>query len=238
MIMILMPAKPREQRKVRIGGTLDKDVVDWLVRSKGNENFSAHMNSILRQAMELNLQGISEREAREERPYIEKFQSTLNNIVNRINTLQNRLESLEAHKPAMIAARPAEEVHKRPRGRPRKTQVVEHVKINGRQMDVLKIDEYDISKDIDWYLSHDRYRKVKPEPLVNAYNMMMSVFNMGKNVTVGMLDQHFNRSEIGVPYPTFRLFYFPLIRDRLLEKGIIEKVEKAGKKGVYRRRGL
>jgi len=84
-------------------------------------------------------------------------------------------------------------------------------------------------------MSNDRYKKIKPEPLVNALNYVISRFENGNNITVGMLAEGFDRKSIGVPFPTFRLFYFPMIRDRLMEKKIIEKVDKPGKKGVYKK---
>ena len=76
---------------------------------------------------------------------------------------------------------------------------------------------------------------MKPQPLENALGMVMREFDKGKDLTVGMIKPIYDTAEIGVPYPTFKLFYFPLIRDRLQSKGIIQKVEHAGKKGVYRK---
>jgi hypothetical protein len=112
---------------------------------------------------------------------------------------------------------------------------VDHIRIAGKEVDTLSTD-YDVRNDLQWFLSHDRYKKVKAEPLVNAFDMVVGKLDTGKNLTVGTLKEGYDRGTIGVPYPTFRLFYFPLIRDRLLEKKMIEKVERPGKKGVYRKR--
>ena len=152
---------------------------------------------------------------------MKKFKSTVDNLRNNIKSLQDRVEGIEAG--IGLQARPSAE--KRPRGRPRKAKLVEEP--GG---------PYDAHADIDWYISHDKYKKVKPQPLENALGMVMREFDKGKDLTVGMIKPVYDTAEIGVPYPTFKLFYFPLIRDRLQSKGIIQKVEHAGKKGVYRKR--
>jgi hypothetical protein len=124
---------------------------------------------------------------------------------------------------------------KRPRGRPRKLETTDRIRVGGRLIDAVTTG-YDVRDDVQWYLSHDRYKKVRADPLVNAFDMVVGKLDTGKNLTVGMLKDGYDRGTIGVPYPTFRLFYFPLIRDRLLEKKMIEKVDRPGKKGVYRKR--
>lgn len=213
-----MAAKAKTRRKVRIGGTIDSDVADWLNRTKGKEKFSKHLNAILRSAM------VSGTGAQ---PTMEGFRNTLDNILEKVTSLHEKVErSGKGGEAAPI---------KRPRGRPRKLQVTEHIRVGGKEVDMLHTD-YDIRNDLQWYLSHDRYKKVKAEPLVNAFDMVVSKFDTGKNITVGTLKEGYDRATIGVPYPTFRLFYFPLIRDRLMEKKMIEKVERPGKKGVYRKR--
>jgi len=70
----------------------------------------------------------------------------------------------------------------------------------------------------------------------NAFKAVLSRVENGGEVTVGSFKESYEPAEIGVPFPTFKLFYFPLIRDRMLIKGMIEKMEHAGKKGVYRKR--
>lgn len=216
--MIGMAAKAKAQHKVRIGGTIDSDVADWLERTKGKEKFSAHLNSVLRQAMQTG--------GKKDERSLKSFQGTLSSIEGKISALQERLKSLEAG-PGQQA--------RRGRGRPRKVQAVDRGRAGGREVDTSPA-EYDVQSDLNWYLSHDRYKKVKPGPLVNAFAMVFGKFDTGEPVTVGMLKEGYDQGEIGVPYPTFRLFYFPLIRDRLMEKKIIEKVEKPGKKGVYQKR--
>lgn len=218
--MIGMAVKAKSIHKVRIGGTIDNDVADWLERTKGEEKFSTHLNKVLRQAMG---SGTVE-EARS----LKSFKGTLSSIEGKISALQERLKTLESAPGTPPAA-------KRGRGRPRKTQATGHVREGGREKGTVTT-EYDPQNDINWYLSHDRYKKIKPGPLVNAFHMVVKNFDTQKNVTVGMLKESYDQGEIGVPFPTFRLFYFPLIRDRLMEKKIIERVENPGKKGVYQKR--
>ncbi len=213
-----MAAQAKVRRKVRIGGTIDSDVAAWLNQTKGREKFSKHLNAVLRSSMESGTGA---------QPSMESFRSTLNSILEKVTTLQEKVESTGKGSVAAPA--------KRPRGRPRKLQSVEHIRVGGKEVDTLSTD-YDIRNDLQWYLSHDRYKKVKAEPLVNAFDMVVSKLETGKNLTVGMLKEGYERGAIGVPYPTFRLFYFPLIRDRLMEKKMIEKVDRPGKKGVYRKR--
>jgi hypothetical protein len=215
-----MAAQAKTKKKVRIGGTIDSDVADWLNRTKGREKFSKHLNAVLRSAMESGMGA---------QPSLESFKSTLDNILDRVKQLQDKVKCIEPGKA------PAPAPAKRPRGRPRKLQTTEHIKVGGKQIDTVSTG-YDVRDDIQWYLSHDKYGKVRPEPLINAFDMVVGKLDTGKNLTVGMLKEGYDRSAIGVPYPTFRLFYFPLIRDRLLDKKMIEKVERPGKKGVYRKR--
>jgi hypothetical protein len=205
------------RKKIHIGGTIDSDVAEWLMKTRGDEKFSAHLNDILREAMS----GSASKGSRSDAASLKKFKSTVDSLRNHIRSLQDRVESIEAGMG--LQARPSAE--KRPRGRPRKAKPVEEP--GG---------PYDAHADIDWYISHDKYKKVKPQPLENALGMVMREFEKGNDLTVGMIKPLYNTAEIGVPYPTFKLFYFPLIRDRLQSKGIIQKVEHAGKKGVYRKR--
>ncbi len=214
-----MAAQAKVKKKVRIGGTIDSDVADWLGRTKGREKFSKHLNTVLRSAME---------SGTGTQPSLESFQSKLDNILDRVKQLQDKVECIE---PGKAAPAPA----KRPRGRPRKIETVDRVRSGGKQIDAMST-SYDVRDDVQWYLSHDRYKKVRAEPLVNAFDMVVGKLDTGKNLTVGMLKDGYDRGTIGVPYPTFRLFYFPLIRDRLLEKKMIEKVDRPGKKGVYKKR--
>jgi len=212
-----MAVQAKTRKKVRIGGTIDSDVADWLGRTKGKEKFSKHLNAVLRSAMESGAGA----------PSLDSFKSTLDNILDRVKLLQDKVECIE---PGKMAA-PA----KRPRGRPRKLETTDRIRVGGRQIDAVTTG-YDVRDDVQWYLSHDRYKKVRADPLVNAFDMVVGKLDTGKNLTVGMLKDGYDRGTIGVPYPTFRLFYFPLIRDRLLEKKMIEKVDRPGKKGVYRKR--
>lgn len=205
------------RKKIHIGGTIDSDVAEWLMKTKGDEKFSAHLNDILREAMS----GRVSKGSRGDAASLKKFKSTVDDLRNHIKSLQDRVEGIEAG--IGLQARPAAE--KRRRGRPRKARLVEEP--GG---------PYDAHADIDWYISHDKYKKVKPQPLENALGMVMREFDKGKDLTVGMIKPMYDTAEIGVPYPTFKLFYFPLIRDRLQSKGIIQKVEHAGKKGVYRKK--
>lgn len=213
-----MAAKAKARRKVRIGGTIDSDVADWLNRTKGREKFSKHLNAVLRSSME---------SGSGTQPSMDSFRNTLDSILEKVTSLQEKVGGAEK------SGAPAP--GKRPRGRPRKLQNVEHIRIGGKEVDTLST-EYDVRNDLQWFLSHDRYKKVKPDPLVNAFDMVVGKLDTGKNLTVGTLKEGYDRGAIGVPYPTFRLFYFPLIRDRLMEKKMIEKVERPGKKGVYRKR--
>lgn len=214
-----MAAQAKAKKKVRIGGTIDSDLADWLGRTKGKEKFSKHLNAVLRSAMESGTGA---------QPSLDSFQNKLDNILDRVKQLQDKVECIE---PGKAAAAPA----KRPRGRPRKLEVTDRIRSGGKQIDTVSTG-YDVRDDVQWYLSHDRYRKVRADPLVNAFDMVVSKLDTGKNLTVGMLKEGYDRGTIGVPYPTFRLFYFPLIRDRLLEKKMIEKVDRPGKKGVYKKR--
>ncbi len=213
-----MAAQAKAKRKVRIGGTIDSDVADWLGRTKGKEKFSKHLNVILRSVMESGAGA---------QPSLESFQIKLDNILDRVKQLQDKVECIE---PGRASAVPA----KRPRGRPRKIDTAVGRKTGGKR--AAAGTGYDVRDDVQWFLSHDRYGKVRAEPLINAFEMVQRKLETGDNLTVGMLKEDYDTSAIGVPYPTFRLFYFPLIRDRMLEKKIIEKVEKPGKKGVYRKR--
>jgi hypothetical protein len=215
-----MAAQAKAKKKVRIGGTIDRDVADWLGRTKGKEKFSKHLNAVLRSAME---------SGTGTQPSLESFQSKLDNILDRVKLLQDKVACIEPVKTA--AAAPV----KRPRGRPRKLETTNRIKVGGKQIDAVSTG-YDVRDDVQWFLSHDRYKKVRADPLINAFDMVVSKLDTGKNLTVGTLKEGYDRATIGVPYPTFRLFYFPLIRDRLLEKKMIEKVDRPGKKGVYKKR--
>ncbi|AFD01155.1 hypothetical protein Mtc_2426 [Methanocella conradii HZ254] len=207
--MIFMANKMSTSKKVHIGGTIDRDVAEWLMKTRGEEKFSTHLNNILRSAMESGMQ--------REITSLSQFKSAVEALRQRVMALQDRVESLEAS----VQVRPAR------KGRPKKARIVP---------EALGPEGYDVHADIDWYLAHDRYHKVKPEVIEKAFEMVSRAFDKGENVTVGALKEGYNAEEIGVPYPTFKLFYFPLIRDRMLMKGLIEKVEHAGKKGVYRKR--
>ncbi|HEY3273973.1 MAG TPA: hypothetical protein VGJ92_09435 [Methanocella sp.] len=213
-----MAAQAKAKKKVRIGGTIDSDVADWLERTKGKEKFSKHLNAVLRSAMESGTGA---------QPSLNSFKSTLDNILDRVKLLQDKVECIEPGK----AAAPA----KRPRGRPRKQETAERARNGGRPIDAVSAG-YNVRDDVQWFLSHDRYKKVRADPLVNAFDMVVDKLDTGRNLTVGTLKDGYDRGTIGVPYPTFRLFYFPLIRDRLLEKKMIEKVDRPGKKGVYKKR--
>lgn len=212
-----MPAKAKSKGKVRIGGTVDNEVASWLMKTRGKEKFSAHLNDVLKSAMKSGTRTES----------VEGFRHTLDNILERVVSLQDRVEGIEnGHAP---------KPEKRGRGRPRKVQSAEHIKIRGKGIDQLA-STYDVRNDLQWYRTHDKHKKIKPEPLVNAFGIVVSKFDEESNVNVGMLKEDYDQPAIGVPYPTFRLFYWPLIRDRLLEKKIIEKVDRPGKKGVYKKR--
>ena len=39
------------RKKIHIGGTIDNDVAEWLMKTKGDEKFSTHLNEILRESM-------------------------------------------------------------------------------------------------------------------------------------------------------------------------------------------
>jgi hypothetical protein len=197
------------RKKVHIGGTIDSDVAEWLVKTKGGEKFSTHLNNILRNAMEGGTQGgITS---------LSQFKNNMETLRQRVLSLQDRVESLESG----IQAQPAR------RGRPKKASIVP---------EALGPEGYDVHADIDWYTSHDKYKKIKPDVLEKAFAVVAREFDRGGDVTVGMLKENYSPEEVGVPYPTFKLFYFPLVRDRMLMKGLIEKVEHAGKKGVYHKR--
>ncbi|MCD1295387.1 hypothetical protein CUJ83_10290 [Methanocella sp. CWC-04] len=225
--MIFMSNKVKIQKKVRIGGTIDSDVADWLLKSKGKEKFSTHLNNVLRSIMELEA-GRPGKEVS-----VERFKTTLDNIMNRIKSLQSRVESLES---SVVPKKPEEEVKeaevKRPRGRPKKKAAKARAK---PLREISKKEEYNARNDLNWYISHDKYKKIRPDALINAFDLVREKFDTGEETTVGSFKEDYDRSRVGVPYPTFRLFYFPLIRDRMVEKKLVEKVEHAGKKGVYRK---
>lgn len=195
------------RKKVHIGGTIDSDVAEWLLKTRGGDKFSTHLNEILRGAME----GGTPRDITS----VTQFKNTMETLRQRVMSLQDRVESLESG--GRISRR----------GRPRKAQIVP---------EAVGPEGYDVHADIDWFMSHDKYKKVKPETMERAFNKVAGEFDKGEEVTVGAFKEIYNTEEVGVPYPTFKLFYFPLIRDRMLMKGMIEKVEHAGKKGVYRKR--
>jgi hypothetical protein len=207
--MIFMASKMGARKKVHIGGTIDSDVAEWLVKTRGGEKFSTHLNDILRNAME----GGTQREITS----LSQFKNTVETLRQRVVSLQDRVEGIESG----MQAQPAR------RGRPKKARIVP---------EALGPEGYDVHADIDWYMSHDKYKKVKPDALEKAFAFVAREFDKGGDVTVGMLKENYSPEEVGVPYPTFKLFYFPLIRDRMLMKGLVEKVEHAGKKGVYRKR--
>gem|GEM_PF-5602631 len=205
-----MASKIGAQKKVHIGGTIDTDVADWLMKTRGGEKFSTHLNDILRSAMESGRP--------REITSLKQFKTTVETLRDRLLSLQDRVESLESGVQIKVA---------RPRGRPRKSQVV---------VETAGAEGYEVHDDIDWFMSHDKYKKVKPDAMEKAFGVVAREFQNVDEVTVGMFKENYSRPEVGVPYPTFKLFYFPLIRDRMLMKGLIEKVEHAGKKGVYRKR--
>ncbi|WP_231845117.1 hypothetical protein [Methanocella paludicola] len=201
-----MANKMGAHRKVHIGGTIDRDVAEWLSKTKGGEKFSTHLNNILRDAMESGTP--------REITSISQFKSTVETLRQRVMSLQDRVESLESGRISR-------------RGRPRKEQIVPEAP---------GPEGYDVHADIDWFISRDKYKKIKPETMERAFGVVAREFDRGEELTVGTFKPGYNVEEVGVPYPTFKLFYFPLIRDRMLMKGMIEKVEHAGKKGVYRKR--
>ena len=207
--MIFMVNKMGARKKVHIGGTIDSDVADWLLKTRGGEKFSTHLNNILRNAMENGTP--------RETTSLAQFKGTVETLRQRFITLQDRVESLESG------------VHVRPlkRGRPRKSQIIP---------EAAGAEGYDVHADIDWFMAHDKYKKVKPDAMERAFGVVARKFGDDGEVTVGTFKESYSTEEVGVPYPTFKLFYFPLIRDRMIMKGIIEKVEHAGKKGVYRKR--
>ncbi len=207
--MIFMASKMGARKKVHIGGTIDSDIADWLMRSRGGEKFSTYLNKILRNAMESG--------TLKEITSLSQFKSNMDTLRQRIISLQDRVESLEAG----VQVRPAR------RGRPRKEKIVPEAP---------GAEGYDVHADIDWFTAHDKYKKVKPEAMEKAFDAVAREFDKGGDVTVGTFKENYSIDEMGVPFPTFKLFYFPLIRDRMLMKGIILKVEHAGKKGVYRKR--
>ncbi len=204
-----MAGKMGASKKVHIGGTIDSDVADWLMKTKGREKFSTHLNNILRNAMESGTV--------REIASISQFKNNMETLRQRVISLQDRVESLESG----FQVQPAR------RGRPKKASIVP---------EALGPEGYDVHADIDWFMSHDKYKKVKSDAMEKAFAFVSREFDRGGELTVGMLKDSFNKGEVGVPYPTFKLFYFPLVRDRMLMKGLVEKVEHAGKKGVYRKR--
>lgn len=204
-----MASKMGARKKVHIGGTIDSDVAEWLMKTRGGEKFSTHLNEILRSAMESGTP--------REITSLSQFKNTVETLRQRVMSLQDRVESLESG----MQARPAR------RGRPKKAHIVP---------EALGPEGYDVHADIDWYMSHDKYKKIKPDALEKAFGVVAREFDKGGDVTVGMFKENYDAAEVGVPYPTFKLFYFPLVRNRMLMKGLIEKVEHAGKKGVYRKR--
>jgi hypothetical protein len=223
-----MAAKEKYQKKVHIGGTIDSDVADWLMKTRGEDKFSTYLNSVLRRAMELGIRGIPESATS-----LDKFKATIDRIRSRVVALQDRVESLEAVvSPEKLNKVKMERGVKRPRGRPRKSPELAFAV----EREAVEAGEYSPRNDVDWYISHDKYKKIKAEPMMNAVEMVMKEFDRGSELTVGSLKGSYETSAIGVPYPTFKLFYFPMIRDRLVQKKIIQKVEHAGKKGVYRKR--
>lgn len=205
--MIYMANKIGARKKVHIGGTIDSDIAEWLLRTRSGEKFSTHLNDILRNAME----GGAPREITS----LSQFMGTVETLRQRVMSLQDRVESLESG--GRISRR----------GRPRKAQIVP---------EAMGSEGYDVHADIDWFTSHDKYKKVKPETMEKAFGVVDREFQKRGDVTVGTFKPDYSAEEVGVPYPTFKLFYFPLIRDRMLMKGMIEKVEHAGKKCVYRKR--
>ena len=114
-----MAAQAKSIKKVRIGGTIDSDVADWLGRTKGKGKFSKHLNAVLRSAMESGAGG---------QPSLESFKSTLDNILDRVKLLQDKVECIEPDKAAKAPA-------KRPRGRPRKLETTERIRVGGKQID-------------------------------------------------------------------------------------------------------
>ncbi len=201
-----MANKMGAHRKVHIGGTIDRDVAEWLSKTKGGEKLSTHLNNVLRDAMESGTP--------REITSISQFKGTVETLRQRVMSLQDRVESLESGRVSR-------------RGRPRKEQIVPEAP---------GPEGYDVHADIDWFISHDKYKKIKPETMERAFGAVAREFDKGEELTVGTFKPGYSAEEVGVPYPTFKLFYFPLIRDRMLMKGMIEKVEHAGKKGVYRKR--
>ena len=211
--MVIMANKLGAHKKVHIGGTIDREVAEWLLKTKGGEKFSTHLNNVLRNAMEVGTP--------REITSLSQFKTGMETLRQRILSLQDRVESLESCGRLESGGRASR------RGRPRKARIVP---------EAAGAEGYDVHADIDWFISHDKYKKVKPETMENAFGVVAREFANGEEVTVGNFKPGYNAAEVGVPYPTFKLFYFPLIRDRMLMKGMIEKVEHAGKKGVYRKR--
>jgi hypothetical protein len=205
-----MANKVEARKKVHIGGTIDSDVAEWLMKTRGGEKFSTHLNDILRSAMESGTP--------RDITSLNQFKSTVETLRQRVMSLQDRVESIESGIGMQAPTK---------RGRQKKVSIVP---------EELGPEGYDVHADVDWFVSHDKYRKVKPDVLEKAFGVVSREFDRGGNVTAGTLKDNYAQEEVGVPYPTFKLFYFPLIRDRMLIKGLIEKVEHAGKKGVYRKR--
>ncbi len=84
-----MAAQAKAKKKVRIGGTIDSDLADWLGRTKGKEKFSKHLNAVLRSAME---------SGTGTQPSLESFQNKLDNILDRVKQLQDKVECIEPGK--------------------------------------------------------------------------------------------------------------------------------------------
>jgi hypothetical protein len=206
-MLVIMANKSGARKKVHIGGTIDNDVAEWLVKTKGGEKFSTHLNDILRNAME----GGAPREITS----LSQFKNTVEGLRQRMMTLQDRVESLESGYRVQR------------RGRPKKERIIPEA-AGG--------EGYDVHADIDWFMSHDKYKKVKSDTMEKAFGVVSREFQKDGDLTVADFKPDYDVGSVGVPYPTFKLFYFPLIRDRMLMKGMIEKVEHAGKKGVYRKR--
>lgn len=217
-----MSARTKGQKKVRIGGTIDSDVASWLMKTKGKEKFSSHLNNVLKNAMETSSGGY--KQSGKEAASLVKMKATLDNLAGWIKKLQGRIDSLESRVSVKKAAKPGEEKVKRPRGRPRKARAPAAAEMEG------------LTSEQNWFMSRDKYKKIKPDVMSRALEMVQKAFEGSDTVTVGSVKESYDQSNIGVPYPTFRLFYFPLIRDYLLDKKMIEKVDKAGKKGVYKKR--
>ena len=80
------------RKKIHIGGTIDSDVAEWLMKTKGDGKFSAHLNEILRESMS----GRASKGSRGDTASLKKFKSTVDNLRNNIKSLQDRVEGIEA----------------------------------------------------------------------------------------------------------------------------------------------